>query len=119
MIFNNSARNLNNQNYLSKSDNDINIEKTENTEKSEFKETEKLLELTRKIDIAEINKLIEDPGIKLNKNELNNIKNEIKKIEDPGNNNQMELTKKEKEFLDYTIRLDLNEIRKQIDSHIK
>ena len=26
MIFNNSARNLNNQNYLSKSDNDINIE---------------------------------------------------------------------------------------------
>ena len=97
------------------------IQKVENQtkEKSEFKETEKLLELTRKIDIAEINKLIEDPGIKLNKNELNNIKNEIKKIEDPGNNNQMELTKKEKEFLDYTIRLDLNEIRKQIDSHIK
>ncbi len=85
----------------------------------EFREPEKLLELTRKIDIEEINKLIEDPGIKLNRSELNNIKKEIEKAGETSNSQEINLTKKEKEFLDYTIRLDLNEIRKQIDSNIK
>ena len=32
---------------------------------------------------------------------------------------EIEQDKEEKDNVDYTIRLDLNEIRKQIDSHIK
>ena len=105
---------------LNKSDTEIIItEVNPLKENMILKEPEKLLELTRKIDIEEINKLIEDPGVKLNKSELNNIKNEIKKIEDENTEDLIALSKKERNFIDYTIRLDLNEIRKQIDSKIK
>ena len=100
-------------------DKEVIINTVDSNNKESFKEPEKLLELTRKIDIAEINKLIEDPDVHLNKKELDNIKKEIKKAEDSGNNNPMEVSQKEKAFLDYTIRLDLNEIRKIINSKVK
>ena len=84
-------------------------------------ESEKLLELTRKIDINEINKLLEGTDYKLEKKEINNIKKEITKIEE--NTQKQEeiipkLNENERKVLEYTLRLDLNEIQKKIDSKI-
>ena len=76
----------------------------------------KLLELTRKIDIEEINKLL-DSDLKLNDDELNNVKEEIKKI-DNKEDEKLDLSKKEQDFIDYTIRLDLNEIKSKIDKNV-
>lgn len=90
-----------------------------NPNKLELNEPERLLELTRKIDIEEINKLIEDPEVKLNKRELNNIKKEINRYDESENDAPLDLSLKEKKFVDYTIRLDLSEIKRQIDSKIK
>ena len=84
-------------------------------------ESEKLLELTRKIDIDEINKLLEGTEYKLEKKEINNIKKEISKIEENKEkkieNNPM-FNENEKKVLEYTLRLDLNEIQKKINSKI-
>lgn len=80
-----------------------------------------LLELTRKIDIEEINKLLEGTEYKLEKKEINNIKKEVDKITE----NQSEFdsdslfTEREKKALEYTLRLDLNEIQKKIMSKVK
>ncbi len=93
--------------------------KSEENKSDIFREPEQLLELTRKIDISEINKLIEEPGIKLNKKELNNIKCEINKIEEGSEELPLRLSEKEKNFINYTVRLDLNEIRRRIDSKVK
>lgn len=93
--------------------------KSEENKSDIFREPEQLLELTRKIDISEINKLIEEPGIKLNKKELNNIKCEINKIEEGSEELPLKLSEKEKNFINYTVRLDLNEIRRRIDSKVK
>ena len=92
------------------------------TEKKErVIESEKLLELTRKIDIDEINKLLEGTEYKLEKKEINNIKKEISKIEENKEkkieNNPM-FNENEKKVLEYTLRLDLNEIQKKINSKI-
>ena len=84
-------------------------------------ESTNLLELTRKIDIEEINKLLEGTEYKLEKKEINNIKKEVDKITE----NQSEFdsdslfTEREKKALEYTLRLDLNEIQKKIMSKVK
>lgn len=83
------------------------------------KEDEKLLELTRKINIEEINKLLEGSHLELNKQELKNVKQEIKRIENKKEEPNQELTQKEKEFINYTIRLDLSEIQKKINERIR
>ena len=61
--------------------------KNKKVEKKKVIESEKLLELTRKIDIDEINKLLEGTEYKLEKKEINNIKKEISKIEESKENN--------------------------------
>ena len=94
-------------------------------EKKEKKiESAKLLEFTRKIDIEEINKLLEGTEYKLEKKEIDNIKKEINKIQD--NKKESTDTKEEpmfseheKKILEYTMRLDLSEIQKKIRSKVK
>ena len=88
-----------------------------------------MLELTRKIDIEDINKLLEGTDLELNKQEVKNVKEEIKRqekieeepiiesqeeVEEP-----IELSEKEQNFINYTIRLDLSEIQKRIDDRIR
>ena len=96
------------------------VEVKEN-KKEKVIESEKLLELTRKIDIDEINKLLEGTEYKLEKKEINNIKKEISKIEEKKESNQENVphfTDNEQKALEYTLRLDLNEIQKKINSKI-
>jgi hypothetical protein len=50
---------------------------------------------------------------KLSKKELIEL---CKKTDAVKNGEEVEFDKKEKDFLNYTIRLDLNELQKQIDS---
>jgi len=90
-------------------------------EKKKVIESEKLLELTRKIDIDEINKLLEGTEYKLEKKEIKNIKKEISKIEenkDKGEEVVPKFNDNERKVLEYTLRLDLNKIQKNIDSKI-
>lgn len=93
--------------------------------KRDITEADKLLELTRKIDIEEINKLLEGTEYKLEKKELNNIKKELaknteeKRDDDDHHDNKLKLSEKEKKFVEYTMRLDLKEIQKKINSKVK
>ena len=107
----------------------IPVEKPKKEEKEEKKvekkkviESEKLLELTRKIDIDEINKLLEGTEYKLEKKEINNIKKEISKIEESKEKGEEAVPKfneNERKALEYTLRLDLNRIQKNIGSKVK
>lgn len=99
---------------------DKKIEKRPQQKKSKV-ESSDLLELTRKIDIDEINRLLEGTEFKLEKKEINNIKKEVNKTIDNNNDNGTipKLSKKEKKALEYTMRLDLNEIQKKINSKVK
>ncbi len=97
------------------------VKEKENLPKKKIEPTN-LLELTRKIDIDEINKLLEGTEYKLEKKEINNIKKEVNKMiqndtifEDA----EPMFTEKEKKALEYTLRLDLNEIQKKIKSKVK
>lgn len=90
------------------------------TDKKKVVEAEELLELTRKIDIDEINKLLEGTEFKLEKKEINNIKREINKtMSSKDNKVSPKLSEKEKKVIEYTMRLDLNEIQKKINSKVK
>ena len=89
-------------------------------------EADKLLEMTRKIDIDEINKLLEGTEYKLEKKEISQIKKKIGKIEDNKKDNvevkedkDINLSPKEKKFVEYTMRLDLTEIQRKINSKVK
>ena len=96
--------------------------KEEVKEEKKVIESEKLLELTRKIDIDEINKLLEGTEYKLEKREINNIKKEISKIEESKEKNEEVVPKfneNERKVLEYTLRLDLNGIQKKIGSKVK
>ena len=71
--------------------------------------------------IDEINKLLEGTEYKLEKKEIKNIKKEISKIEenkDKGEEVIPKLNENEKKVLEYTLRLDLNKIQKNIDSKV-
>ena len=96
---------------------------TEQEEKPKKKtiESENLLELTRKINIDEINSLLEGTEYKLEKKEINNIKKEISKVEKSVDMNECNpiFTENERKALEYTLRLDLNAIQKKIKSKIK
>ena len=105
--------------FRNESTDNIIIKQIPNEKKHDYEEQERLLDFTRKIDISEINNLIDNSNIRLNKNELDNIKSEIKKVEEKGFDKALNLSRREKNFLEYTIRLDLNEIKKQIDTKIK
>jgi len=99
----------------------VSVESPKKEEKKKVIESEKLLELTRKIDIDEINKLLEGTEYKLEKKEIKNIKKEISKIsenKDKGEEVVPKLNENEKKVLEYTLRLDLNKIQKNIDSKV-
>jgi len=95
-----------------------NIEKIGEKQEKKAIESEQLLELTRKIDIDEINKLLDNTEYKLKKEEIDNIKNEINKVNE-NKNNTPKLNEKEKKAIEYTVRLDLNEIQRIINSKVK
>ena len=99
-------------------------EKEEKKDNNKKIESVQLLELTRKIDIDEINSLLEGTEYKLEKKEINNIKKEISKVEENVKNDKKEeeellFTENERRALEYTLRLDLNEIQKKIKSKVK
>ena len=102
-----------------------NVEKDDSDKKDKIIESEKLLELTRKINIDEINSLLEGTEYKLEKKEINNIKKEISKVEEnKSKDKNLEVdeplfTENERKALEYTLRLDLNEIQKKIKSKVK
>lgn len=87
-------------------------------------EPESLLELTRKINIDEIKNLLEGTDYRITKKEINNIKKEISKVEEKIGEEDSEpelpkLSENERKVLEYTMRLDLNEIQKKINSKVK
>lgn len=93
-----------------KDNNEIKVNKIEyNTHSND------LLELTRKIDISEINELL-DNEYKLDKKEIKELENKVIDIKE---DSKIELTDREKEFIDYTVRLDLEEIMKNIDKKLE
>lgn len=106
--------------------NDEQIKETKKSQKNVI-EGQDLLELTRKIDLEEINKLLENPEIRLNDKEITKLKQTITNYENRINNNKEEekevelpkLNTKQKEFIEYTMRLDLNQIQKKIKNKIK
>ena len=69
-----------------------------------------LLDYTSKIDLEKINNSFEDKDIHLNKSEMKGLKKKIDSI-DEKKPVLPELEQKEKEFLEYTIRLDLKAIQ--------
>lgn len=94
------------------------VDTSKKTVKKDVIESEKLLEITRKIDIAEINKMLEDEEFKLSKKEINNLNNQIDNLE-KREVHGVSLSKKERKFIEYTMRLDLNEIQKKIAKKMK
>ena len=79
--------------------------------KNDVVESDKLLEATRKIDISEINELLEKQDIVLSKRERKKIEKEV------ANDAPLEIPEEKKP--EYTARLDLNEIQKKINKKIK
>ena len=97
-------------------------EEVKEEKKEKVIESEKLLELTRKIDIDEINKLLEGTEYRLEKKESNNIKKEITRIEESKEKDEEVVPKfneNERKVLEYTLRLDLNGIQKKISDKVK
>ena len=75
-------------------------------------DVEALLDFTKKIDLEAINKAL-DKTVKLNKAEMNDLKKKINSINEDSPV-LPELEQKEKEFIEYTIRLDLKAIQKNV-----
>lgn len=86
-------------------------EEVEKVKKNDIVESDKLLDATRKIDISEINELLEKQDIVLSKRERKKIEKEI--VNDTSRE-VLETSKNE-----YTARLDLNEIQKKINKKIR
>ena len=71
--------------------------------------------------------MLENKNLKLNKKEVVELKEKVSTVENITNDIEMidvsdeipKLTKKEKNFIEYTTRLDLNEIMKKIDNSLK
>ena len=82
--------------------------------KKDIIESDELLEFTRKIDISEINEL-------LDKQDIVFTKKERKQFNESFNQNvkSNKEKKKEKKNTEYTMRLDLNEIQKKISNKVK
>lgn len=93
----------------------------EEKKKEQVIESDQLLELTRKINIDEINSLLEGTEYKLEKKEINNIKKEISKVEErkEDKDEMPKFSPNERKVLEYTMRLDLNEIQRKINSKVK
>lgn len=79
------------------------------------KEEQEILELTQNIPLTAVNNQLAKEN-KLTKQELNKLQKKL----DAANNRveNLNLEDKEKEFLDYTMRLDLEELQEQISAKI-
>ncbi len=87
------------------------IEKEEKTVKvNDPIDVNVLLDYTSKIDLEEINKTYNDKRIHLNKSEMRGLKKKIDSI-DENKPVLPKLEQKEKDFIEYTIRLDLKAIQ--------
>ena len=97
------------------------VNKEEGTLKIKCKDVikaDELLSLTTKIDVDEINKVLSDKSVdKMNKEELIFLQKKLKYLEDDVKRKENS-NLKEKELLEYTIRLDLKEIQKHLSSKI-
>lgn len=80
------------------------------SKKKDIIESSELMDLTRKIDIDEINSLLDRQDITLTKRERKNFNNNLNK----SSNNKENIKSNE-----YTMRLDLNEIQKNIRNKVK
>ena len=76
-----------------------------------------ILEITKQIDLEEINKFIAGESFELNKKEIQEVKDQLEKHDNY--ENDPNLSDKQKEFLDYTIRLDLSEIQDRINKKVR
>ena len=80
------------------------------SKKKDIIESSELMDLTRKIDVDEINRLLDKQDITLTKRERKNINNNLNKSSDNKENIKSN---------EYTMRLDLNEIQKNIRNKVK
>jgi ribosomal subunit interface protein len=80
------------------------------------KDTQYILELTQKIDLPKLRTALknDEKMPKLTSKEINNLDNKLKECPDK----LPDLKTKEKDFLEYTIRLDLSELQKNINKKI-
>src|SRR5574344_738547 len=78
-------------------------------------EKQKILELTQRIELPKLKAMIKDNDMpKLSDAEITSLDNKLK-----NKDSLPRLKEKEKEFLDYTIRLDLKELQSKINTKIK
>ncbi len=75
------------------------------------KQNKKLVDKLEDVSLKEVNKKSDSP--KMTNKEISEL---VKKTNLIKSGEDVKLGKKEKEFLNYTIRLDLNELKKQIDN---
>ena len=103
-------------NNLDENDKDTIVDKEikVNDKKKDIIESDELLEFTRKIDIKEINELLDKQEIVLTKKERKEINESMSQ-----NVKNSSEKKKEKKNTEYTMRLDLNEIQKNINKKVK
>ena len=80
---------------------------------------EELLEFTKTIDLTEINKMLaKNDEYKMTSSEIKELKQDIKEIKEEKKDVD-DLEDKQKEFINYTMRLDLSEIQKRIKDKVK
>ena len=78
------------------------------------KKNVKMVEQIKDVSLKQVNKISDAP--KMSKDEIAEL---VKKTDMVKNGEEVSFDKKEKEFLNYTIRLDLNELQKQINGKMK
>lgn len=92
----------------------VNLDVKVQKKKKDIIVSDELLEFTRKIDISEINELLDKKNIILTKKERKQINENFSQ-----NVKGSKEKKKEKKNTEYTMRLDLNEIQKKISNKLK
>ena len=98
---------------------EITITKVELPDETPQLNKEELLEFTKTIDLTEINKMLaKNDEYKMTTKEVNELKKDIKEI-DEEKKTVDDLEDKQKEFINYTMRLDLSEIQKRIKDRVK
>ncbi len=105
----------------------LNKEDIEIYDEEDFNNVEKLLDVTKKIDIEEINKIVDVEELKLSEEEVDDLKEKVSNLDDDIEMidvsdellKKHKFTEKEMDFIEYTMRLDLNEIMNKINRSIK
>ncbi len=113
--------------YSKEDENKIKTNNNKENESSDKKDLEKLLDITKKIDIKAINDMIDDEDHKLSNKEVKNLEQKVSNLDDDIEIidvsdellKKHKFTEKEKDFIEYTMRLDLNEIMNRINRNLK